>query len=75
MTTLNSRFMGGQWQGFLRLASGTFPVPLGTTAKLKLHDYTTGAVETKNLAATSPEVAAQLRATLARHPEPRPAVR
>jgi iduronate 2-sulfatase len=45
------------------------------TADLELYDYLTDPLETKNLAATQPEVVAQLRALLAQHPEPRPVVR
>ncbi len=45
------------------------------TADLELYDYQADPLETKNLAASQPEVVAQLRALLGRHPEPRPAVR
>ncbi|MBM3882323.1 MAG: sulfatase [Verrucomicrobia bacterium] len=39
------------------------------TAEFELYDYETDPLETKNLAATQPEVLARLRAILARHPE------
>jgi len=41
------------------------------TADLELYNYQTDPLETKNLAATQPEVVARLRALLDRHPEPR----
>ncbi|GAB4132880.1 sulfatase [Thermopirellula anaerolimosa] len=40
------------------------------TAEFELYDYQTDPLETKNLAAELPEVVTQLRAVLARHPEP-----
>lgn len=42
--------------------------PAGT-AEFELYDYEADPLETKNLAATQPEVVTQLRAILARHPE------
>lgn len=39
------------------------------TAEFELYDYQSDPEETKNLAATQPEVVAQLRRILARHPE------
>lgn len=42
------------------------------TAELELYDYEADPLETKNLAAAQPEVVAQLRAILARHPEALP---
>jgi iduronate 2-sulfatase len=42
------------------------------TAELELYDYQTDPLETRNLAAEQPEVVAQLRAILARHPEAKP---
>lgn len=41
------------------------------TADLELYDYETDPLETRNLARAQPEVVAQLRAILARHPEAR----
>lgn len=45
------------------------------TAKLELYDYAISPIESKNLAATSPEVSNHLRALLAQHPEAHPALR
>lgn len=45
------------------------------TADLELYDYETDPLETKNLAATQPEVVASLRAMLDREPSPRPPIR
>ncbi len=42
------------------------------TAELELYDYQTDPLETRNLATEQPEVVAQLRALLARHPEAKP---
>jgi iduronate 2-sulfatase len=42
------------------------------TAELELYDYQTDPLETRNLAAEQPEVVAQLRALLAKHPEAKP---
>ncbi len=44
------------------------------TADLELYDYETDPLETKNLAVAQPEVVAQLRAILDRHPAPHPVV-
>ncbi len=40
------------------------------TAELELYDYETDPQETRNLAAQQPQVVAQLRATLAKYPQP-----
>jgi iduronate 2-sulfatase len=45
------------------------------TAELELYDYQADPLETRNLAAEQPEVVAQLRAILARHPEAKPQLR
>jgi iduronate 2-sulfatase len=45
------------------------------TAELELYDYTTDSAETKNVAASQPEVVSKLRALLATHPEPKPPLR
>lgn len=42
------------------------------TAAIELYDYETDPEETRNLAAERPEVVAELRAILARHPEAQP---
>jgi iduronate 2-sulfatase len=52
-----------------RLVEWKKPGAPADTAELELYDYQTDPLETKNLATTQPEVAAQLRAILARHPE------
>jgi iduronate 2-sulfatase len=44
------------------------------TAEFELYDYETDPLETKNLAATQPEVVTRLRGLLAQHPEPRAVV-
>ena len=52
-----------------RLVEWKKPGAAPDTADLELYDYQTDPGETKNLAATQPEVVAKLRAILARHPE------
>jgi iduronate 2-sulfatase len=45
------------------------------TAELELYDYVADPLEKKNLAASQPEVVANLRRLLAQQPEARPQVR
>lgn len=45
------------------------------TAELEIYDYEADPLETKNLAATQPEVVAKLRAILAAQPEAKPQIR
>ena len=45
---------------------------LNATADFELYDYETDPLETKNLATDLPEVLAELRAILARYPDPVP---
>lgn len=45
---------------------------LAEEAEFELYDYQTDPLETRNLAASQPEVLARLRAILARHPEAKP---
>ena len=42
------------------------------SAELELYDYQTDPLETQNLAADQPKVLDQLRAILAKHPNPKP---
>jgi len=42
---------------------------------LTLYDYQDDPLETRNLAANKPEVVAELRAILAKHPEAKPQVK
>ena len=44
------------------------------TAELELYDYEADPLERKNLAAAQPEIVAQLRALLAKHPEAKPQI-
>lgn len=44
------------------------------TAELELYDYQVDPLETKNIAAELPQVVAELRAMLARHPEAKPQI-
>ncbi len=52
-----------------RLVEWKRPGALADTAELELYDYESDPLETKNLAAFQPQVVAELRAILARHPE------
>ncbi|HVW36533.1 MAG TPA: sulfatase, partial [Pirellulales bacterium] len=52
-----------------RLVEWKQPGAPADSAELELYDYQTDPGETKNLASTRPEVVAELRAILARHPE------
>lgn len=52
-----------------RLIEWKKPGAPADTAEFELYDYERDALETKNLAASQPEVVAQLRTILARHPE------
>lgn len=45
------------------------------TAVYELYDYETDSLETKNLAGEKPEIVAQLKAILARHPEAKPQIK
>lgn len=58
-----------------RLVAWKKPGEAGDTADLELYDYQVDPEETKNLAASQPEVVKQMRAILARHPEAKPPVR
>ncbi len=44
------------------------------SAEIELYDYETDPLESRNLAASQSEVVSQLRAILARHPEPKPQI-
>jgi iduronate 2-sulfatase len=52
-----------------RLVEWKRPGAIPDTAELELYDYEMDPLETRNLASVQPEVVAQLRAILARHPE------
>jgi iduronate 2-sulfatase len=52
-----------------RLIEWKKPGAPADTAEFELYDYEQDAQETKNLAASQPEIVAELRAILARHPE------
>jgi iduronate 2-sulfatase len=52
-----------------RLVEWKVPGADASTAEFELYDYQSDPAEKKNLAAGQPEVVAQLRAILARHPE------
>jgi len=58
-----------------RLVEWKVPGESPDTAVLELYDYVTDPGETKNLAATQPEVVATLRGLLAKHPEAKPQIR
>jgi iduronate 2-sulfatase len=58
-----------------RLVEWKKPDAPADTADLELYDYEADPLETKNLAATQPEVVAQLRAILATQPEAKPQIR
>ncbi|MBI5691303.1 MAG: sulfatase [Verrucomicrobia bacterium] len=55
-----------------RLVEWKRPGEPADTAEFELYDYATDPEETRNLAASQPEVVTRLRAILARHPEARP---
>ncbi len=55
-----------------RLVEWKKPGALADTAEFELYDFESDPLETKNLAASQPEVVASLRAILARHPEAKP---
>ncbi len=57
-----------------RLVEWKAPGAAATTAEYELYDYTADPLETKNLAATQPEVVARLRRILDAQPEARPQV-
>ncbi|MES2695780.1 MAG: sulfatase/phosphatase domain-containing protein [Verrucomicrobiota bacterium] len=57
-----------------RLVEWKKPGAAPATAELELYDYQADPLETKNLAASQPEVTARLRALLAAQPEARPQV-
>jgi iduronate 2-sulfatase len=52
-----------------RLVEWKIPGAPEDTAEFELYDYQSDPLESKNLAASQPDVVKQLRATLARHPE------
>jgi iduronate 2-sulfatase len=54
-----------------RLVEWKKPGAAADTAEFELYDYQADPLETKSLAAAQPEVVAQLRALLAKHPEAR----
>jgi len=58
-----------------RLVEWKKPGAPADTADLELYDYETDPLETKNLAASQPEVVAQLRSILAEQSEARPQIR
>ena len=58
-----------------RLVEWKVPGSTAASADLELYDYETDPLETKNLAASQPEVVAQLRALLASQPEARPQIK
>ncbi len=55
-----------------RFVEWKMPNAKADTAILELYDYQTDPLETKNLASEKPDVVAELRAILARHPEATP---
>jgi len=57
-----------------RLIEWKKPGEAPETAILELYDYEADPTETKNLAASQPEVVAELRKLLAKHPEARPQI-
>ncbi len=57
-----------------RLVEWKKPGAPADTADLELYDYETDPQETKNLAGEQPEVVANLRAILAKHPEAKPQI-
>lgn len=58
-----------------RLVEWKDPGAAADTAVFELYDYEADPAETKNLAAEQPEVVAQLRAMLDKHPEAKPQIR
>ena len=58
-----------------RLVEWKVPGRAADTADLELYDYETDPLETKNLAASQPEVVSQLLALLAKHPEAKPQIK
>ncbi|MBA3700975.1 MAG: sulfatase [Planctomycetes bacterium] len=58
-----------------RLVEWKEPSASPDTAELELYDYQEDPLETRNLAANKPEVIAELRAILAKHPEAKPQVK
>jgi iduronate 2-sulfatase len=58
-----------------RLVEWKRPDAAADTAELELYDYVADPGETRNLAASQPEVVAELRAILAREPEAKPQLR
>jgi iduronate 2-sulfatase len=58
-----------------RLVEWKEPGSASDTAELELYDYQDDPLETKNIAQAKPDVVAQLRAMLARHPEAKPQVK
>ena len=58
-----------------RIVEWKIPGAAADTAELELYDYQTDPLETKNLAATQPEVVSRMRAMLARLPEARPQIK
>jgi iduronate 2-sulfatase len=57
-----------------RLVEWKKPGAAAETAVFELYDYETDPAETKNLASDKPQVVADLRAMLAKHPEARPQI-
>lgn len=57
-----------------RLVEWKRPGAAADTAELELYDYEADPLELKNVAAEQPEIVAQLRAILAKHPEAKPQV-
>jgi iduronate 2-sulfatase len=55
-----------------RLVEWKMPSAPPESAELELYDYQTDPLETQNLAADQPKVLDQLRAILAKHPNPKP---
>jgi iduronate 2-sulfatase len=55
-----------------RLVEWKMPSAPPESAELELYDYQTDPLETQNLAAEQPKVLDQLRAILAKHPNPKP---
>lgn len=58
-----------------RLVEWKEPGASAESAELELYDYEQDPLETKNLAASTPTVVAELRAILAKHPEAKPQVK